>query len=35
MTQEERLDFLIRYLLNESEEYGEITVPADQADGKR
>lgn len=35
MTQEERLDFLIRYLLNESEEYGEITVPADQADRRR
>lgn len=35
MTQEERLDFLIRYLLNESDEYGEITVPADQADRRR
>lgn len=35
MTQEERIDFLIRYLLNESEEYGEITVPADQADRRR
>ena len=35
MTQEERFDFLIRYLLNESEEYGEITVPADQADRRR
>lgn len=35
MTQEERLDFLIRYLLNESEEYGDITVPADQADRRR
>ena len=35
MTQEERLDFLIRYLLNESEEYGEITVPADLADRRR
>lgn len=35
MTQEERSDFLIRYLLNESEEYGEITVLADQADRRR
>lgn len=35
MTQEERLDFLIRYLLNESAEYGVITVPEDQADRRR
>ena len=35
MTQQERLDFLIRWLLAESAEYGEITVPDAQADRRQ
>ena len=30
MTQEQRLDFLLRWLLHEKEEYREMEIPADQ-----
>lgn len=29
-TQEQRLNFLIRYLLNEKDEYRDIEIPADK-----
>ena len=34
-TQEQRLDFLIRCLLNEREEYRDIEVPADKQEKQR
>ena len=35
MKQEDRLNYLIRYLLQEKEEYQEISVPTELADQKR
>ena len=35
MTQDERLDFLIRYLLAEQKEYADIRVPDDLFEKRR
>lgn len=35
MTQEQRLDFLLRWLLHEKEEYSEIEIPADRQEKQR
>ena len=35
MTQEEQLDFLIHYLLNEREEYKDIQMPNDLSEKQR
>lgn len=35
MTQQERADFLIAYLLSENEEYKNIAIPANMADKQR
>ena len=35
MTQEERAEYLIRYLLNETYEYKNIAIPGDMTDKRR